>query len=83
MSSTLAQGIPEATPVTRLHPQSNQVVVLVDVWMPAVREHIDGRAVKKTLSIPKWLNDMAEREKVNFSHVLQSALKSYLGVNQR
>ncbi|HUW66118.1 MAG TPA: type II toxin-antitoxin system HicB family antitoxin [Spirochaetia bacterium] len=78
-----AEDIPEATPVTRLHPQPNQVVVLVDVWMPAVREHVDGRAVKKTLSIPKWLNDMAEREKVNFSHVLQSALKNYLGVNQR
>ena len=78
-----SEDIPEPTPVINLHAQPNQVVVLVDVWMPAVREHVDRRAVKKTLSIPKWLNDMAEREKVNFSQVLQSALKSYLGVNQR
>ncbi|HBL51138.1 MAG TPA: pilus assembly protein HicB, partial [Firmicutes bacterium] len=29
---------------------------------------------------PKWLNDMAEKRNVNFSHVLQTALKDYLGV---
>ena len=76
------EAIPDPTPVTKLRPQANQAVVLVDVWMPAVREHVDARAVKKTLSIPKWLNDMAERKQVNFSHLLQSALKSYLGINQ-
>ena len=34
----------------------------------------------KTLTIPKWLNDLAESRKVNFSQLLQSALKHYLGV---
>lgn len=32
------------------------------------------RAVKKTLSIPAWLNNMAEAKQINFSSVLQSAL---------
>ena len=32
------------------------------------------RAVKKTLSIPAWLNNMAEAQQINFSAVLQSAL---------
>lgn len=75
-------NIPEPTPIEKLHLEPNQTVVLIDVWMPAFRENIDSRAIKKTLTIPKWLNDLAEREKVNFSHILQSALKNHLGVTE-
>ncbi|HZK54255.1 MAG TPA: type II toxin-antitoxin system HicB family antitoxin [Desulfosporosinus sp.] len=76
------EEITEATPVPRLHPKSNQAIVLIDVWMPAFRDQMENKAIKKTLTIPKWLNDLAEQKNVNFSHVLQSALKSYLGVNK-
>ncbi len=38
------------------------------------------RAVKKTLSVPEWLNDMAEKAGINFSQVLQEALREKLGV---
>lgn len=38
-------------------------------------------AVKKTLTIPKWLNDMALNKKVNFSKILQNALMEELGVD--
>lgn len=43
------------------------------------RKH-DNRAVKKTLSIPSWLNDQAIQAGVNFSQILQDALKEHLGV---
>ena len=36
------------------------------------------RPVKKTLSIPSWLNDAAESAHINFSGVLQDALKKKL-----
>lgn len=39
----------------------------------------DNRAVKKTLSIPSWLNEAAERRGVNFSSTLQRALMQELG----
>lgn len=55
-------------------------VGLIEVWMPAFRESIESKAVKKTLTIPKWLNDLAEKENVNFSHLLQSAIKNHLGI---
>lgn len=73
--------ITEPTPVEKLRPEPNQVVVLIEVWMPPFREAIDSKAVKKTLTIPKWLNDLAEHEKINFSHILQEALKNHLGVS--
>ena len=41
---------------------------------------VSNRAVKKTLSIPEWLNIRAEEAGVNFSQVLQEALKQKLGL---
>ena len=46
----------------------------------AYRRKHDNRAVKKTLSIPSWLNDQAMQAGVNFSQILQDALKERLGV---
>lgn len=44
------------------------------------RKHFD-RAVKKTLTIPGWLNERAVAANINFSKVLQTALKEQLGLN--
>lgn len=64
----------------KLHPEHNQVVGLIEVWMPAFRESIENKAVKKSLTIPRWLNDLAEKENINFSHLLQSAIKIHSGI---
>ncbi len=58
-------------------------VMFVTAWMNDIRDDMAHKAVKKTLTIPKWLNDEAERNKVNFSQVLQVlqvALKERLGI---
>jgi predicted RNase H-like HicB family nuclease len=76
-------SIPEPTSVTTIKPKSNQVVMLIEVWMPIFRDTIENKAVKKTLTIPKWLDDLAQQHKVNFSHLLQNALKEKLGIHDR
>ena len=40
----------------------------------------NNKAVKKTLSIPEWLNELATNAEVNFSQVLQDALKAKLNI---
>ena len=40
----------------------------------------NNRAVKKTLTIPAWLNEIAEKENINFSQLLQNALKERLHI---
>ncbi len=35
-----------------------------------------------TLTIPKWLNDEAEKHSVNFSNLLQTAIKKYLNIQE-
>ena len=44
------------------------------------RKKNSSRAVKKTLSIPEWLNEMATEKGLNFSQILQEALKAQLGL---
>ena len=58
----------------------NEFVSLVSCDTIAYRKFFDNKAVKKTLSIPSWLNDMAERADINFSGTLQEALKAKLNI---
>ena len=76
-------AIPEPTPLKDVVLESNQRAVLIEVCMALHREAIRNRAVKKTLTIPAWLNELAEKENVNFSFVLQNALKQQLHVADR
>lgn len=74
------EPIPGPTPVSRLHPKQGQAAVLIDVYMPAIRCRVKKATMKKTLSVPVWLNMQAERAGLNFSQVLQEGLKQRLGV---
>jgi len=74
------EEIPEPTPLNKITIGSNQRVVLVEVRMPMIRRAVESASVKKTLTIPAWLNRLAEKHGVNFSQVLQDALREQLGV---
>ena len=63
--------------------EQGEFVSLVTCDTLEYRKYYDNKAVKKTLTIPAWLNTMAEREGINFSAVLQSALKKELHVADR
>jgi post-segregation antitoxin (ccd killing protein) len=54
----------------------------VDVDFIAYRKANENRAVKKTLTIPSWLNAEAEKAGINFSRVLQDALMQKLNVSR-
>lgn len=71
--------IPSPTPVRELHPEDGAVITMIEVFMPSVRDRINNKVVKKTLTLPSWLNREAEAANVNFSLVLQEGLKRYLG----
>lgn len=55
-------------------------VIFVEVWMLPVRDKFKNISVKKTLTIPKWLNDIAIENKLNFSQLLQTAIKNKLNI---
>jgi len=74
------EAIPEPTPVHALHPEKGGVIVMVDVFMPAVRDRMNNRSVNRTVTLPAWLNAAAVEYGINFSQVLQDALKSQMGI---
>lgn len=77
------ETIPAPSPVKGLCPDDGGVVAMVDVFMPSIRDRINNRVVKKTLTVPAWLNREAEAAHVNFSQILQDGLKTYLGESAR
>ena len=74
------KAIPEATEPQNIKLQANEFLMLVEVYMPLVRETINTKAVKKTLTIPYWMNKLASEKNINFSQVLQTALKQELKI---
>lgn len=56
----------------------NMVTVDVDEY---AKKHFE-KSVKKTLTIPSWLNDLAVENGINFSQVLQMALKEQLHIQK-
>lgn len=67
---------PTAPPIIQPPQFVNYIAADTDEY----RKKYDTRAVKKTLSIPNWLNIQAEQAGVNFSQILQDALKEKLNV---
>lgn len=72
--------IPTPTALRDVAVGPDDCAVFVEAWMPPIRWELRNKVVKKTLTIPRWLNDIAEKHDVNFSHMLQDALKHHLGV---
>ena len=62
---------------------SDGIASLVDVDFDEYRRKNDLRTVKKNCTIPSWLNFEAERAGINFSAVLQAALKTELHITGR
>ena len=54
-------------------------LTLVDVDIDAYRRKLENRTVRKNLTVPSWLSEQAEQAGINFSGVLQEALKQKLG----
>lgn len=63
--------------------QANQFLVVVEFDMAAYKRKHNSKAVKKTLSIPEWLNEVALENGLNFSQVLQEALMLKLEISQK
>lgn len=74
--------IPSPSLPTRLTLTSSQFAALIGADTLEYRRFHDNRAVKKTLTIPAWLNTIAERSGINFSSVLQDALKERLNIKK-
>jgi predicted RNase H-like HicB family nuclease len=75
------EAIPPASTqaeIAKLCETPDQSVSMVAADTDEYRRQHDSRSVKKTLSIPAWLNNQAEKANAPFSRILQQGLKEYL-----
>lgn len=59
----------------------NQFISFISLDMDDYRRKFNNKSVKKTLTIPEWLNYLAEKNNINFSQVLQEAIKEKLNID--
>jgi predicted RNase H-like HicB family nuclease len=61
--------------------ENGDFMMVVDFDPAVYQKKYSNRSVKKSLTIPAWLNTAAEEAHLNFSHILQDALKKELGID--
>ncbi|MBU8788840.1 MULTISPECIES: type II toxin-antitoxin system HicB family antitoxin [Bacillus] len=76
------ETIPEPSSPDKITVPKGGFVTVVEAWTDVVRDELENKAIKKTLTIPKWLNDEAEQAGINFSHLLQFAIRERLGIHK-
>ncbi|MEE0929468.1 MAG: type II toxin-antitoxin system HicB family antitoxin [Acutalibacteraceae bacterium] len=75
-----AFNFPKTQDLSNISTLVNETVVLIEFDEVEYMKRHSNKAVKKTLSIPQWLNTLAEENNINFSQVLQMALKERLNI---
>ena len=66
--------VPKSSDYDSVERREGGQVSMVLLDMDAYAERYGEKAVRKNVTIPAWLNSYAEKQKINFSQVLQEAL---------
>lgn len=74
------EPLPEPTPLESVKVEKGDLVTLIDVDFSEYRRKNETRVVKKNCTLPSWLCYEAEKANINFSQVLQAALKRELKI---
>ena len=61
-------------------PGSGDIVAAVTVFPALVKDEMENRRVKTNVTIPHWLKAAAEAEGLNYSRLLENAIKETLGI---
>lgn len=75
------QQLPIPSKLASVKHTENDIITLVDVDFDEYRRKNSMRAVRKNVTIPSWLNEEAEKANINFSAILQNALKAELNIH--
>ncbi len=77
------KALPAPSDILKIETKENDIATLVDVDFSEYRKKNEMRTVKKNCTLPSWLCYEAEKAHVNFSQVLQEALKRELRITDR
>lgn len=72
------EELPEPSALAKIEIEENERTVLIDVFMPSIRQAQNNKSVNRTVTLPAWLNAVALEHDINFSQTLQDAIKAQL-----
>lgn len=75
------KDFPATTPVDLLQIRyPDKTVALIGIDLAAYRRKYHSKTIRKNVTIPEWLAELASEENINFSQTLTDALKEKLRV---
>lgn len=77
------EPLPQPSSLSEHTVKDGEILTLVDIDFAEYRRQIDNMSVKKNCTLPGWLCYKAEKANINFSQVLQKALKQELHITDR
>ena len=75
-----SEQLPEASKPVDYLIENGDFSCLIEFDLVQYRRMHNTKSIKKTLSIPEWLNEAAVAQNINFSQVLQEALMQKMGM---
>lgn len=71
-------AIPQPTPYENVKSKKNEIVQIVVASMASARRRWEEGIIEKTLTLPRWLDEMGQGAGLNYSQVLKEALEERL-----
>lgn len=74
----LHEQVPKATPIEQIECGDGERVMLIQIDTEDYLRKTETKAVRRTVSIPSWMDQIAQKRGISLSKVLQEALKSQI-----
>ncbi len=74
------EPIPAPSKLSEIRLQADEYASMIRADTEKYKAIMDEDAVEKSVMIPEWLDEQAQKAHINFSGVLQDALKTKLGI---
>lgn len=76
------EEVPKSTGKVSKEDAEGCIVCPVTIYPDVVVEKYNNKKVKTNCTLPAWLKEIAENNHINYSQVLEAAIKQKLGLNQ-
>lgn len=74
--------IPAPTPAAKISVPANATLAMIKADTLAYRKLHDKKTVRRSITLPNWLDTIAREHNINCSQLLQNAIRNECGLNQ-
>ncbi len=76
------ETLPEASQALTAEVVTGCIVVPITIYPDLVKQKLDNRKVKTNCTLPAWVKNLAEENKLNYSQLLEASILDCLGIKK-